>query len=440
MNADELREQLRRNLLRLWTHLGEQTDAALPSVEPTGLRHALESLFRPPHGAERGVVVSDQTPKSKLVTAVFPVGPPGLDLYRELHGGDLPPDHLALAARLVVGASAAIRQTIETALHLAPTSVPILVTGETGVGKELFARLVHQASAVAREPFVTVNCAAMPDTLLMAELFGYEPGSFTGAAPRGRIGKIEAADGGTLLLDEVGDLSAAGQAALLRFLDSGEVQKVGRAQSARVTVRLICSTNCDLEKLVESGRFRKDLYYRIALVPVNVPPLRERSQDIPALVEHFLEEFLRRHRRRTPTALTPEAMDSLQRYSWPGNVRELSFTLERAFLLCGGDLIDPACFPAHVTRLGSAPSSRLHSWIAARLKEARPVLFPDRERWAIFLGNFQQDPIATGDIVREFGCSEASARIRLAALAALGVLSASGQKKGRKYWLLAPTE
>ncbi|MDD5088696.1 MAG: sigma 54-interacting transcriptional regulator, partial [bacterium] len=317
MNADELKEQLRRNLLRLWTHLGKQTGAVLPQVGPDGLRQALESLFRAQNGAERTWIVSDQTPKSKLVTALFPVGPPGLDLYRELREGDLPPDHLALAARLVIGSSLAIRQTVETALRLAPTSVPILVSGETGVGKELFARLVHQASAVAREPFVTVNCAAMPDTLLMAELFGYEPGSFTGAAPRGRIGKIEAADGGTLLLDEIGDLSATGQAALLRFLDSGEVQKVGRAQSCRVTVRLICSTNCDLERLVESGRFRKDLYYRIALVPLHVPPLRERRSDIPALTAHFLMEFHQRHRRATPAHVSAEAMECFERYAWP---------------------------------------------------------------------------------------------------------------------------
>lgn len=440
MNTDELKEQLRRNLLRLWTHLGEQSEASLPKAEPSRLHQALESLFQAQNGGERGLTVSDQTPRSKLVTQVFPVGPPGLDLYRELREGDLPPDHLALAARLVIGSSWAIRQTVEVALRLAPTSVPILVTGETGVGKELFARLVHQTSAVARAPFVTVNCAAMPDTLLMAELFGYEPGSFTGAAPRGRIGKIEAADGGTLLLDEIGDLSAAGQAALLRFLDSGEVQKVGRAQSVRVTVRLICSTNCDLEKLVESGRFRKDLYYRIALVPLHVPPLRERPSDVPLLTAHFMEEFRRRHQRSAPKALTSKAMECLARYSWPGNVRELAFTLERAFLLCGNDQIELSCLPAHITRAGCARTSALYEWISARLTEARPVLFPERDRWTDFLGRHTGEPISTGDIVREFGYSEASARIRLSALAALGVLSATGNKRGRKYWLLAPSE
>ncbi|MBU0507392.1 sigma 54-interacting transcriptional regulator [bacterium] len=440
MSTEDLKQQLRRNLIRLWTHMGVPADADRQEVETRILQEALESLFTQCTAPEPGLFIADGSPKSKLVTKAFPVGLPGLDLYRELREGTVPPDHRDLASKLIIGSSPVILQAVEIALRLAPTTVPVLISGETGTGKELFARLIHKASAVASGPLITVNCAAVPDTLLMAELFGYEPGAFTGAAPRGRLGKIEAADGGTLLLDEIGDLAPAGQAAFLRFLDSGEVQKIGRAQSRKVTVRLICSTNCNLEEMVESGDFRKDLYFRIALVPLFVPPLRERSEDIPALVAHVLADFRRRHRRSSPTGLTGEARDRLTTHQWPGNVRELIFTLERAFLLCNDESIDVVDLPADVPKSVRTETHALLTWIHSRLREARPSLFRDRDRWVRFLIEHRDNPVTTGQVVREFDISEASARIRLSTLVTLGVLSAIGHKKGRKYYLLAPSE
>ena len=176
----------------------------------------------------------------------FPRVRQGLGHDRELASTTLLPDHVALAASLIVGDSPAICAAKEIALRLAPTTVPLLVTGETGTGKELFAQLIHRASQVSSGPFVSVNCAAVPEPLLHAELFGYEPGAFTGAAPRGRQGRMEAARDGTLFLDEIGDLSGAGQAALLRFLDTGEIQKIGRSRPTRVRARIVCATHRDL--------------------------------------------------------------------------------------------------------------------------------------------------------------------------------------------------
>ena len=438
MTDNTLRETLRANLFRLWMCRAESSGAS--PADRKRLQSALRSLLDQPLVADGGLRFSDAVPEARLITAFFPEGPPGLVHDRELADATLLPDHVALAASFIVGDSAAICTAKEIALRLAPTTVPVLITGETGTGKELFAQLIHRASQVSSGPFVSVNCAAMPEQLLHAELFGYEPGAFTGAAPRGRQGRMEAARDGTLFLDEVGDLSAAGQAAVLRFLDSGEIQKIGRSRPTQVQARIICATHRDLSADVTENRFRRDLFYRIALVTVPVPPLRERRNDLPLLISHFLRTFRLRYRRDHPETVSPEALRRLKAHTWPGNVRELIFTLERAFLLCR----ECQMTPAHLSFGEAGPADRstsLESAILERLSLARPVLFRDRKRWASYLVKHADRDLVTGDVAREFELSEASVRIRLSTLVQLGVLSARGMKKGRKYRLcLSPDE
>jgi len=440
-NPDTLRETLRANLVRLWLHLGREARPPDEERVDEKLRAALEELLQRSGSTVEVLRFADQTPETRLVSRFFPGGLPAFEVYNQLAERALPVSQLEYACALIVGSSPAIRESIETALRLAPTSAPVFICGETGVGKELAARLVHHASHLAAAPLVIVNCAAMPETLLLSELFGYEPGAFTGAAPRGRQGKIEAADGGTLILDEIGELPPSGQAALLRFLDSGEIQKIGRVQPHRVSVRLICTTHRRLDELAEQGAFRKDLYYRIALVTLRIPSLRERLSDLPDLVRHFVCQFQEHYRRARPNRASDDALDRLARHSWPGNVRELRFTLERAFLLCTEDAIEPRhiSWPDQVAIGGcEAGAASVEQLIAARLGEVRASLFRDRERWARFLASHTGRSISAGQVAREFQMSEASVRIRLAALVQLGILAAEGERKGRKYHLLPP--
>jgi diguanylate cyclase (GGDEF)-like protein len=227
-------------------------------------------------------------------------------------------------------------RVLETARRAARTDSTVLLTGETGVGKEVVADLVHRRSLRAGGPFVKVNTAAFPETLLESELFGHEKGAFTGADRR-REGRFELADRGTLFLDEVGDMSLPAQVRLLRVLAEGQFTRLGGTKPVDVDVRLVAATNRDLEKAVAEGRFREDLYYRLNVLRIEIPPLRERREEIPSLVEHFLAE-MRRRIGRGPTRLTSEAMDALYRHPWPGNVRELRNVLERAAVLCEGDV------------------------------------------------------------------------------------------------------
>jgi DNA-binding NtrC family response regulator len=239
---------------------------------------------------------------------------------------------------VIVGDSPAIRQVLRALDRLAPATTPVLITGECGVGKELVARALHYAGPRARERFVAINCAAIPETLFEAELFGYRRGAFTGAVSS-HAGAVEAAHRGTLFLDEIGDMPLAMQAKLLRVLETGEVQRVGSTEGRTVDFRLVTATNRDLEQAVSAGRFRADLFYRIHVCPLHVPALRERAEDIPRLVHHQLALIAARERR--PVArITPAALDKLVDYGWPGNVRELVNLIERAALFAGADLID----------------------------------------------------------------------------------------------------
>jgi two-component system, NtrC family, nitrogen regulation response regulator NtrX len=238
----------------------------------------------------------------------------------------------------MVGESPALRHVWDAIKRAAPTNATVLLLGESGVGKELVARSIHRNSLRSRERFVQVNCAAIPEELIESELFGHEKGSFTGATEK-QIGKFEQADKGTIFLDEVGDMSPKTQAKVLRVLQEGEVERLGSARTIKVDVRVIAATNKDLEAEIEKGTFREDLYFRLSVIPITVPPLRERREDVALLIRHFAELFSREHNRR-PHRFTPAALDYMQKARWKGNVRELKNTVERLLIMTPGDTVD----------------------------------------------------------------------------------------------------
>ncbi len=240
----------------------------------------------------------------------------------------------------LVGDSTAMTRLREQVRRIAPSSGRVLVTGENGAGKELVALALHALSKRASGPFVKLNCAAIPRDLLESELFGYERGAFTGAMAA-KKGRLELADGGTLFLDEIGDLALEAQAKLLRAIETGEMERVGGTRTAKVDVRLVAATNKDLAAEVKDGDFREDLYFRLNVLPIVVPPLRERRGDVAALARHFLVAFAAAEERPVP-ALSPDAIQLLEEYHWPGNVRELRNLMERAVVLVEGDRIDAA--------------------------------------------------------------------------------------------------
>jgi two-component system, NtrC family, response regulator HydG len=249
----------------------------------------------------------------------------------------------------LVGNSEAIRLVEAEADTAARSDAKVLVTGETGVGKEVVARLIHHRSARASAPLVTLNCAGLPDSLLESELFGHVRGSFTGAY-RDKPGLLEMAPNGTLFLDEVGEMSTRMQVVLLRFLESGEIQRVGADRShARVNVRLVTATNRDLEAQVAAGTFREDLYFRLNVIRMRIPPLRDRIEDIPLLARYFLHGYRQQHR-APAVEISTEAMDALLTYRWPGNVRELKNVVERIVLKATGPNVGLSDLPAEVRR------------------------------------------------------------------------------------------
>ena len=263
----------------------------------------------------------------------------------------------------MIGDSAALKQVMAAIGRAAPTNATVLIQGESGVGKELVARTIHRNSLRSRERFVQVNCAAIPEELIESELFGHEKGSFTGATEK-QVGKFEQADRGTIFLDEVGDMSAKTQAKVLRVLQEGEVERLGSARTIKVDVRVIAATNKNLEEEIEKGRFREDLYFRLAVIPVYVPPLRERPEDVPLLVRHYMDYFSRENNTR-PKRVTQAAMDALQRYRWKGNIRELRNTVERMNIMTGSDTIDLADVPEVVRSPSASFSAAASGGLAA---------------------------------------------------------------------------
>jgi two-component system response regulator PilR (NtrC family) len=254
----------------------------------------------------------------------------------------------------IIGQSPKMRAIFDLIQTVAPQTSRVLITGESGTGKELVARAIHENSLRSQAPFITINCGAFPETLLESELFGYMKGSFTGANEN-RQGLFQAAHGGTLFMDEIGNMSLTMQVKLYRVLQEGKVRPIGSTEESDVDVRIIAATNKEFEKEIAEGRFREDLYYRLSVIPIQVPALRERREDIPLLVRHFLERF-RKTMEKPIEGIAPDAMSKLEAYDWPGNVRELENTMERAVALETGKEISARVLPDRILGYG-APSS-----------------------------------------------------------------------------------
>jgi two-component system response regulator HydG len=260
----------------------------------------------------------------------------------------------APGGRTLVGQSPAFRALMDTLRQAAPSSATVLLVGESGTGKELAARAIHELSPRAKGSFIAVNCAALPESILEAELFGVEKGAFTGATAR-REGRFERARGGTLFLDEVGEISPSAQVKLLRVLQEGEIERLGGTQTVAVDVRLVAATNKDLRREVAEGRFREDLFYRLNVVEVRIPSLASRREDIPLLADHFLRRYCAKNAKPV-RAFSQDAQQIIENYAWPGNVRELEHAIERAVVLCRGEIIEASDLPDTVRQgpIGSA--------------------------------------------------------------------------------------
>jgi two-component system response regulator HydG len=278
----------------------------------------------------------------------------------------------------IIGGSPAFRRMMTLVEQVASSSATVLVQGDSGTGKELVARAIHERSARASKPFVAVNCAALPETLLESELFGYERGAFTGAAGR-KEGRFEMADGGTLFLDEVADLSTVTQPKILRVLQEGEFERLGGTRSLRVDVRLVAASNQDLAQMVRDKRFREDLFYRLNVITVHVPPLRERREDIPLLAQHFLRLYAAKNNRRLE-GLSDDALRRLEAYAWPGNVRELENVIERGVVLARGSQMDVADLPPEIAGATPLPEGVLTVRIGTPLAEVEQRLLDETLR------------------------------------------------------------
>jgi two-component system response regulator AtoC len=298
----------------------------------------------------------------------------------------------------LVGSSAEIQAVFTQVEGVAPTDATVLLRGETGTGKELVARALHRRSPRRDRPFVAVNSSAIPHGLVESELFGHEKGAFTGAAAR-RVGRFEQADGSTLFLDEAGELDLAVQAKLLRALQEREITRVGGGRAIAVDVRIVAATNQDLEAMVRDGRFREDLYYRLNVIPIRLPALRERTGDLPQLMEHFLREFAVRYGRE-PGAAPPEVLAAARAYPWPGNVRELRNLCERAVLIGW-----PAVAPILSGAARPAPSLAALADMDAPLLEARAALLERFER-EYLVRLLQQYKGKVGEVARKAGIAE----------------------------------
>jgi DNA-binding NtrC family response regulator len=348
------------------------TDFRLPSEDGLKLIARAKSLSRPPvcilmtaYGSEELAVEAMKRGADDYVAkARLQIDELEMRIARALRQQGLETENESLRQQLdskfqmsnIVGESPAMREVLEVVRQVAPAPTTVLLQGESGTGKELIAKLIHQLSPRAKQPMVTVHCGALPPTLLESELFGHEKGAFTGAYER-RIGRFEQAQGGTLFLDEIGEIDASTQIKLLRFLGERTFERVGSNKTLTADVRLVAATNKNLEKLVKAGSFREDLFFRICVVPINLPPLRERPEDIPLLAQAFLKEFAVENH-KSVAGLTNEVQGLLLTYSWPGNVRELRTAIEHAVVLCRGDRITPRDLPPAVRNGSSAATAK----------------------------------------------------------------------------------
>jgi DNA-binding NtrC family response regulator len=344
------------------------TDFRLPSEDGMQLISRAKSLPKPPicilmtaYGSEELAVdamkrgADDYIAKGRLQIEELE-----MRIARALKQQNLEAENVSLRQQLdssfglenMIGESAAMREIFEVVRQVAPTRVTVLVTGESGTGKELVAKAIHRLSPRSKQPFVAVHCAALAPTLLESELFGHEKGAFTGAYER-RIGRFEQAQGGTLFLDEIGEIDPTIQVKLLRFLGERTFERVGSNKTLTADVRLVAATNKNIEELVKAGKFREDLFFRLRVVEIALPPLRDRAADIPLLAQRFLREFARENEKQV-NGFTADALECLMQFSWPGNVRELRTAIEHAVVLSRSDRIARRDLPPSV-RNGSPP-------------------------------------------------------------------------------------
>jgi two-component system response regulator HydG len=327
---------------------GESLLRALKAVSPE-----IEVVLMTAHGTVESAVAAMKEGAYDFITKPLKRQAVVKSVRQALEKSSLVAENRALRARLaalepggdggLLGSAPAFRAVLETLRQVAPTNAFVMLVGESGTGKELAARLIHDRSARARGPFVAVNCAAIPESLLESELFGHEKGAFTGAAGR-KEGRFERAHDGTLFLDEIGELSAAVQVKLLRVLQDGVIDRLGGTEPVQVDARIVTATNRDLTAEVKAGRFREDLFYRLDVVTVRLPPLRERREDVPLLAAAFLRRLAEAHGRPV-TGFTPAAMAALEAAPWPGNARELLHAVERAVILARGPLVNVGDLP-----------------------------------------------------------------------------------------------
>jgi len=337
------------------------TDLRMPGGDGMGLVRRALSLSNPPvcivmtaYGSIENAVQAMQAGAYHYVTKPVNLDELELVINRALDSRRVEAENVNLRKQIdqkyglenIIGESVSMRQVFETIQQVAPSRATVLITGATGTGKELIAKAIHNLSPRKNGPFIAVHAAALPTSLLESELFGHEKGAFTGAVER-RAGRFELADGGTLFLDEVGELEPQIQVKLLRVLEERAFERVGGAKTLQVDVRLVAATNKDLKKLVSEGKFRDDLFYRLSVVTVDLPPLRERRDDIPLLVKSFLDEFSRENGKQVHE-LTPEAMNLLLAYDWPGNVRELRNAIEQMVVLARTERLTVRDVPAAI--------------------------------------------------------------------------------------------
>jgi DNA-binding NtrC family response regulator len=350
------------------------TDFRLPNEDGMKLIARAKSLSKPPicilmtaYGSEELAVdamkrgADDYIAKGRLQIDELE-----MRIARALKQQNLEVENVSLRKQLdskfglenIVGESPVMKEIFEVVQQVAPTRATVLVLGESGTGKELVAKAIHQLSPRAKQPFVTVHCAALAPTLLESELFGHEKGAFTGAHER-RVGRFEQAQGGTLFLDEIGEIDATIQVKLLRFLGERTFERVGSNKTLTADVRLIAATNKNLEELVKAGKFREDLFFRLRVVEINLPPLRERAGDIPLLAQKFLREFAAENG-KSVNDFTADALHLLMNHNWPGNVRELRTAIEHAVVLCRGEKISARDLPRHTAAArADSPASPL---------------------------------------------------------------------------------
>ena len=367
------------------------TDFRLPSEDGMKLIARAKSLSKPPvcilmtaYGSEELAVQAMKSGADDYIAkGRMQIDELEMRIARVLRQQNLEAENVSLRQQLqskfglenVIGESEPMREIFELVQQVAPSKATVLITGESGTGKELIAKAIHHLSPRTKAPLVTVHCAALAPTLLESELFGHEKGAFTGAHER-RVGRFEQAEGGTLFLDEIGEIDATLQVKLLRFLGERTFERVGSNRTLTADVRLLAATNKKLEELVKAGTFREDLFYRLKVVEIELPPLRERRGDIPLLAQNFMREFARENDKKVKE-FTSETMDTLMNYAWPGNVRELRTAIEHAVVLCRGERLTLRDLPASVRSLSGPADTgmrRLLSQGELTVKEAEKQL------------------------------------------------------------------